>query len=204
MVVVDRGFRGSVVPKVCEELGLEYITRIHEDFWVQVERSREWQLVSSLRPGKYKGAEIGKKIRMRGYVVVHEWADKKRGRIERWYLQMNLPDRKGFIVGMYGKRMQIEEGFRDLKRVMHGEEYTAKVPKEAYMEKCIGISSLSYAIQVSLGRYEAVGKVEERRSGWLIRWRNAMLRGVRYVSELLGAFVAAICMNIWRVEHSFP
>ncbi len=134
-------------------------------------------------------------------VVVHEWVEKKGGGVERWYLQTNVPDRKGFIVGMYAKRMQIEEGFRDLKRVMHWEAYTAKVPKKEYMEKCIVISSLSYAIQLSLGRYEAVRKVEERRRGWLIRWRNAMLRGVRYVSELLGAFVAAICMNIWRIEH---
>lgn len=48
------------MPRVCEELGLEYIIRIHEDFWVQLEGSKEWRLVSSLRPGKYKGAQIGK------------------------------------------------------------------------------------------------------------------------------------------------
>jgi len=108
--------------------------------------------------------------------------------VEKWHLQTNVRDGKGFIVGT-AKRIPIEGGFRDLKRVMHWEEYTARVPKKEYMEKCIVISSLSYAIQVSLGRYEAVGKVEERRSGWLVRWRNAMLRGVRYVSELLGAFV---------------
>ena len=101
-------------------------------------------------------------------------------------LQTNERETKGFIVGMYAKRMQIEKGFRDLKRVMHWEEYTARVPKAEYMEKCIVISSLSYAIQVSLGRYEEVGKVEARRSSWLVRWRNGMLRGLRYVSELLG------------------
>lgn len=119
---------------------------------------------------------------MTGYVVVHE--AKKGGEVERWYLPTNVREVKGFIVGVYGKRMQIEEGFGDLSRVMW-EEYTARVPKEAYMEKCVVISGLSYAIQVSLGRYEEVGKVEERRSGWLIHWRNAMLRGVRYVSEVL-------------------
>jgi len=70
--------------------------------------------------------------------------------VERWYLQINVRDRKGFIVGVYGNRIQIEEGFRNWKRVMHSKKYTAKVPKEEYMEKCIVISSLSYAIRVSL------------------------------------------------------
>ncbi len=126
IVVADRGFRGPVLPKVCEALGLGYIIRIHEDFWVRLEGSKEWRLVSSLRPGKYKCAEIGKESRMRGHVVVHEWADKKGGGVERWYLQTNLGDTKGFIVGMYAKRMQIEEGFRDLKRVMRSEEYTGR------------------------------------------------------------------------------
>lgn len=127
---------------------------------------------------------------MRGYVVVQE--DKKEGGVERGYLQTNVRERKGFIAGVYGKRMQIEEGFRDWRRVMW-EEYMARVPKAAYMEKCVVISGLSYAIQVSLGRYEEVGKVEERRSGWLIRWRSAMLGecGVRsicssYLHEYLG------------------
>ncbi len=79
MVVVDRGYRGPVLPKVCEEVGLEYIIRIHEDIWVRLEGSKAWQLVSSLRPGKYKCAEIEKESRMRGYVVVHEWVEKKGG-----------------------------------------------------------------------------------------------------------------------------
>jgi len=119
---------------------------------------------------------------MAGYVVVSEIVNVKQGRRERWYLQTSLNEGKA-VVGTYAKRMQIEERFRDLKRVLHWEGCMAKVPKAEYMVKCIMISSLSYAIRLSLGGDEVVGEVEEGRSSWLSRWRNAMQRGIRYVEE---------------------
>ena len=49
-----------MVPEECGALGWEYIIRIHEDFWVHLEGSKAWQPVSSLRPGRYRWAEIRK------------------------------------------------------------------------------------------------------------------------------------------------
>jgi len=55
--------------------------------------------------------------------------------VERCYLQINVRDRKGFIVGVYENRIQIEEGFRNWKRVMHSKKYTARVPNKECGDK---------------------------------------------------------------------
>jgi len=71
----------------------------------------------------------------------------------KWYLQTNLFNSE-LVIDTYYKRMQIEESFKDLKHVLHWEKYTKNVPRKEYTEKCVTISCLSYAIQMSFENYE--------------------------------------------------
>jgi hypothetical protein len=91
----------------------------------------------------------------------------------------------------------------DLKHVLHWEKYTKHVPKKEYIEKCVTISCLSYAIQMSLGNYEKVSEKEEERSSLLSRWRNLMNRGTEFTSKIMKIFIAVVSVNIWRIEQIF-
>ena len=55
-----------------------------------------------------------------------------------------------------------------------------------------------------LGRGGRVSEEEGRPSSWLSGWRNAMERGVRHMREGIGAFIAGMGINIWRIERLFP
>ena len=55
-----------------------------------------------------------------------------------------------------------------------------------------------------LGRGGKVSEEEGRPSSWLSGWRNAMERGMRHMIEGIGAFIAGMGINIWRIERLFP
>lgn len=216
IIVADRGFRGEQLPKWCKKLKIDYIIRIQDDYYVRFKNGETWQQISLFSKGIYLDLEIGKSSQVEGNVVVSEVVDvdkvesgkgrRKKEEVDknktRWYLQTNLEEEE-MVVDTYYKRMQIEESFRDLKGVLHWEKYTKKVPKKEYMERCVVVSCLSYAIQMSLGGYERVSEKEEERSSLLSRWRNLMNRGIEYMNKIMKIFIAVISVNIWRLEHIF-
>jgi len=214
IVVADRGFRGEQLPNWCKKLKIDYIIRIHDDYHVRLKNGKEWQQISLFSKGLYTCSEIGKKTQMEGNIVVSELIDvdkieatgKKKDDVNKkktkWYLQTNLSNSE-LVIDTYYKRMQIEESFKDLKHVLHWEKYTKNVPKKEYIEKCVTISCLSYAIQMSLGNYEKVSEKEEERSSLLSRWRNLMNRGIEFTSKIMKIFIAVVSVNIWRIEQIF-
>ena len=218
IIVADRGFKGSKLPRWCKELDLDYIIRIQDDYHVRLKDGEEWEQLGLFSSGIYSCSAIGKESQIEGNVVVNEIVDadkvtkplgkgekkdKTRAKAQaKWFLQTSLND-KDFVVDTYLKRMQIEESFKDLKSHLYWEKYTEKLPKKDRIEKCVVISCLSYAIQLSIGSCEKISKKEEKMTSLLNRFRNALHRSLQHLSRVMPAFIAVVLVNIYRIDKLF-
>jgi hypothetical protein len=141
ILVTDAGFRGPWFRQV-QRLGWEYVGRVRGRTRVQLNAEGPWidgrTLYPSARrhPQRWAGGAVvrnhpvactlvlyrrrpqGRHVRTRNGARLHSYRSDKAARRERepWLLATSLTDcRARQIVALYKKRMQIEEGFRDLK-----------------------------------------------------------------------------------------
>lgn len=139
MVVSDAGFRGPWFRAV-EAMGWDWVGRVRNRVQVRRAGSEGWEYVKTLygqASGRVRGlgwcelskdnpygAQLYLVKRVRGGVArVGKGRGSvaqrcRRGNREPWLLATSLPDEPGMgrrVVGLYAKRMQIEEAFRDLK-----------------------------------------------------------------------------------------
>jgi len=191
MIVADRGFDGPKLPKWCKQLNLDYIIGIEDNYHVRLKDGQEWEQLGLFSSGIYFCSAIGDESQTEGNVVVNKITDadkvtKARGRggkkdknrakeQAKWFLQTSLDD-KDLVMDTYLKRMQIEESFKDLKSHLYWEKYTEKLPKKEWIEKCVVVSCLSYAIQLTIGSYEEVSEKEQKTTSLLNRFCNMLNR----------------------------
>jgi hypothetical protein len=199
-------------------LDLDYIIRIQDDYHVRLKDGQEWQQLGLFSSGIYSCEAVGKESQTEGNVVVNEIIDadkvtkalgkggkkdKNRAKEQaKWFLQTSLGD-KDFVVDTYLKRMQIEESFKDLKSQLYWEKYTEKLPKKDRIEKCVVISCLSYAIQLSIGSYEKISEKEQKTASLINRFCNMLNRSIDHLSRIMPMFIAVVLMNIYRIDRLF-
>lgn len=148
LVVTDAGYRNPWFREVAA-LGWFWLGRVRGEVGFQHHGSRDWQSNKAFYPqasarAQYLGAgKLGRKSPINCHLHLYKASKKDRqdtrssragrhhtaqgayrkGSKEPWLLATNLPEKamtSSQVVSLYGKRMQIEESFRDLKSPQYG------------------------------------------------------------------------------------
>lgn len=148
IIITDAGFHSSWF-KTVQGLGWDYVGRIRGNKYYRFLTSTKWSSISSLHNEatstptflgeielckdsgfqtklfRYKSKKMGRKAKTkRGNVKKNAQSLKHtKGNKEPWILVSSLPENSKIatrIIKIYKLRMQIEEGFRDLKSTKYG------------------------------------------------------------------------------------
>jgi hypothetical protein len=155
ILLADRGFGRAELARRCQALGIRYLIRIKPD--VCIEHPSFCGLLSEL-PVKKGMARLLKQVRYRqedpvSTNVVIRW---KRGlprkRDEPWFLFTDLGLGAVKLTELYGKRMTIEEFFRDGKNKRNGMALRdTKITKPERLDRLLLILALAYWLLVGVG-----------------------------------------------------
>lgn len=148
IMISDAGFHTSWF-KAVQDLGWDYVGRIRGNKYYCTKSDTKWSAISSLYKDatstptclgdialckdhgfettlyRYKGKPLGRKNKTKRGNVKQNSQSKKHAKAnsEPWLLVSSLPFNSHIakkIVAIYSTRMQIEEGFRDLKSTKYG------------------------------------------------------------------------------------
>jgi hypothetical protein len=152
IIVADRGFGRIEMARVCQELKFHYIIRIDPDVWIAHEDFTGKLLDLPLRRGYrkvFKKAAYRKKDPVEQDVAV-VWLACQR---EPWFLMTDLerikPER---LTRIYGRRMTIEEYFRDTKSKRNGFALRLTLIKSPQrLERMLLILVLAYIMLLAAG-----------------------------------------------------
>lgn len=205
MIVADRGFQGTILPKTLKKLKIDYIIRINDSYHIKIKNGLEWTELSILDAGKYEDVELGKTNPMPiPCVVVNKIKDVEEQKEKRWYLMSSKKEMSvEEIVDLYAKRMWIEESFKDLKGLLKWERYTKKKASFERMKKMIIISGLSYGIQMSIGSSRIVENQRGKGESIMRGLKNFLHSVSEKVKRGIMIFVVLTIQNIQNIEHIF-
>jgi hypothetical protein len=123
IIVADRGFGRTELARTCQQMGFHYVIRIKPDVHLEC---REFRGKLDLLPVKHGPQRLLKDVpfRKQNPVQQHVAVCWKKGlpkdRDECWFLMTDLAYSVQRLTDMYGRRMTIEELFRDEKNRRHG------------------------------------------------------------------------------------
>lgn len=201
IIVADRGFQGTTLPKTLKKLKIDYIIRINDSYHIKVKSGKEWTELSLLDVGKYEDVELGKSDPMIvPCVVVNEIRDVEEGKEKRWYLMSSKKEMsREEIVDIYAKRMWIEESFKDLKGVLKWEDYTKNMASFERIRKMLVISGLSYGIQMSIGSSRIVKEQKGDKESIMRGLKNFLNSVSSKIQRGIMIFVVLTIQNIQGV-----
>jgi len=152
VIVADRGFGRAQMGRVCQELGFFYIVRIEPNVWIRHPKFTGKLLYLGVRPGReivLRDATDRKDACGQQHVVVYWDADQN----EPWFLMTNLPRLHARrLACIYGRRMTIEEYFRDSKSLRNGMALRLNLIRDPRrLERLMLVLALAYWLLVALG-----------------------------------------------------
>lgn len=197
-ILADRGFQGDLIFDLCSELGLDYVIRVNDSYKVKEKNGKEFIQLSVFNDGYYCIATFGKVSQSKGVNLVVNTKKIEGDEEAKWYLATNINASKEAIVGKYEQRFLIEETFKDLKSKLHWEKYTKKIPKKDRLTKNIIISSLSYAIQTSIGNQLQMSESEKKTTSIFNKFRQTIRRGNQELGKVVMKFKRNIYNYIYR------
>jgi hypothetical protein len=155
IILADRGFGRAEWAAVCQELKFHYVVRIKPDVTIACSRYRGVLRRYPTRKGMahvLRGVDYRKDRRVRHNIVVR-WRDGlPKGRDEPWYLMTDLDGRAERLCGLYGRRMSIEELFRDGKGRRNGQSLRdTRFRRPERFDRFLLAVSLAYILLVGLG-----------------------------------------------------
>jgi len=123
-ILADRGFGRAEWAAVCQELKFHYVVRIKPD--VTVSRSRYRGTLRKYPTVKgmghlLKGVAYRKDRRVKHNIVIRWRPDLPKSRDQPWFLMTDLEGKAEPLCQLYGRRMSIEELFRDGKSKRNGQ-----------------------------------------------------------------------------------
>jgi hypothetical protein len=155
VVLADRGFGRAELARTCRQLGLHFVLRIKPDVGV---RHPRWHGLLKDYPVR-KG--IRRVLRDAAYrlsnpVTVHVVIRWKKGlpaqRDEPWFLITDLPGNAVQLTELYGRRMTVEELFRDGKSLRNGWALRlTQITKATRLDRLLLVLALAYWLLVGLG-----------------------------------------------------
>jgi hypothetical protein len=149
----DRGFHRVAWLGALKTLNQDFVVRLQKD--VMIEIGGEKKLLKSLSFACGEYWDFGfVKLRSDGKVkvrVIGVWAAQSK---EIWWLATNLKSPLSEIVGLYDRRMSIEEQFRDAKGTRFGVKLKwTQFEKGEYLERMYLLVGLAMLMWTSVGRF---------------------------------------------------
>lgn len=151
----DRGFHRVEWLLRLQQLRQQFVVRLQRDVWVGIEETGERILLRQIRLERGEFKDFGwVKLRADGKVrvrLVGVWAKESK---EIWWLATNLKAEVAEIVGLYDRRMSVEEQFRDTKGVRFGLKLKwTQFQKAAYLERMYLLVGVAGLLWTSAGRF---------------------------------------------------
>ncbi len=149
----DRGFHRVEWLLRLKQLNQQFVVRLQRDVLVEIDGGRVLLKRLEIKPGEYR--DFGwVRLRVDGKVQVRligVWAKESK---EIWWLATNLKSSVAEIVGLYDRRMSIEEQFRDTKGTRFGLKLKwTQFEKGEYLERMYLLVGLAMLLWTSLGRF---------------------------------------------------
>jgi hypothetical protein len=155
IVVADRGFGRTELARTCQQMGFHYVIRIRPEVHVEC---REFRGKLALLPVKRGTERLLNDVQFRKQkpVTQHVAICWKKGlpkeRDECWFLMTDLPYSVKRLTALYGRRMTIEELFRDEKNRRHGWALrNTQITRSERFDRLLLILTLAYWLLLGIG-----------------------------------------------------
>lgn len=155
IILADRGFHKSRLFAYCQTLKFDYVIRIKPAYHVEASRFKGSLDTLPVKPGVrhfWRKSVCGKRPKITQNVVVYYKKNLPEKRDEPWFLATSLQGSPEQMVKLYGRRMGIEECFRDKKNVNNGwglRHMRVKSPRA--LDHLLLILAIAYLILCGLG-----------------------------------------------------
>lgn len=155
ILLADRGFGRTELARVCQELGLGYIIRISPDVWVDGKAYVGKLIDYPLAKGQttlLRNVAYRKRDPVRQNVAILWKRDLPEHRDEPWFLMTDRAHKPARLAQLYGRRMTIEECFRDHKSKRNGfalRLIQVKTPQR--LDRVLLILALAYLLLAGIG-----------------------------------------------------
>lgn len=153
-LLADRGFGRAEMARVCRALQLHYIIRIRPSVWIRSARFTGRLADYPIRPGQ-RHLLRNVSYRKERPVVQHVAVVWRTGQTEPWYLMTDEENVKApALVQVFGRRITIEEYFRDTKSKRNGFALRLIQIKDSQrLSRFLLILALAYILLVTVGLY---------------------------------------------------
>jgi len=155
ILLADRGFGRTELARTCQQLRFHYVIRIRPDVWIRCPTFAGKLLDYPVRKGIQrflKQVSYRKDDAVRHHVVIHWKVGLPKKRDEPWFLMTNLERKVESLTTLYGKRMTVEELFRDDKNKRNGFSLRhTKITKAERLDRLLLILALAYWLLVGIG-----------------------------------------------------
>jgi hypothetical protein len=197
----DRGFHRVAWLLALKNLRQQFIVRLQKDVLVEIDGARTLLGKVPLEQGEFR--DFGwVKLRVDGKVKVRligVWAKQSK---EIWWLATNLKSSVAEIVGLYDRRMSIEEQFRDCKGTHFGLKlkWTCFTRSE-YLERLYLLVGVAALIWTSVGRFVEREKPKVRLR---CRKKGARLSLIRIGALFLGEVTKKLRLTMKFIKANLP
>jgi hypothetical protein len=155
VLLADRGFGRTEMARLCQELGFDYVIRIRPDVWVRAPGFRGKLLDYPVKRGTCRVincVEYRKRNPVEQRVVIRWKKGLPKRRDECWFLMSNLSGPAHRLSELYGRRMAIEEFFRDGKSRRNGFALrNTQIKHPDRFDRLLLILVLVYILLIGLG-----------------------------------------------------
>jgi Transposase DDE domain len=155
VILADRGFGRAEWAAVCQELGFRYLVRIKPQVTIACARYRGVLKKYPVHKGMghvLRDVQYRKDARVTHHIVIRWRRNLPKKRDEPWYLMTDLEGRAEALCQLYGRRMSVEELFRDQKNRRNGQSLRdTRIQKAERFDRFLLIVALAYLLLVGLG-----------------------------------------------------
>jgi Transposase DDE domain len=159
VILADRGFGRTELGRFCQHQGFHYVIRIQPKVMIQVGAQKVRLDRYPVQKGqcfKLPGVLYRQRDPVTQHIVVRWKKGLPRRRDEAWYLMTDLPQGARALSDLYGKRMEIEEFFRDVKNQRAGWSLRDTLLTDPdRLDRLILILAIAYLLLIGLGLYAA-------------------------------------------------
>jgi hypothetical protein len=167
IILADRGFGRAELARACRQIGLHFVIRIKPDAGVRHPRYRGLLRDYPVRKGMRRVLRAAA-YRLSDPVTANVVIRWKKGlpaeRDEPWFLLTDLPGNAVALTELYGRRMAVEELFRDGKSRRNGWALRqTQITTARRFDRLLLVLALAYWLLVGLG---LVARQRHRPSAW--------------------------------------
>lgn len=197
----DRGFHRVAWLLALKHLKQQFVVRLQKDVYAEIDGERVLLSQLALRRGEYR--DFGEvRLRVDGKVKVRligVWAAES---TEIWWLATNLKRSVSEIVGLYDRRMSIEEQFGDCKGTHFGLKLRwTQFQKGEYLERLYLLVGVASLVWTSVGRFVETQKPKVR---MCCRRKGARLSLIRIGTLFFGEVNGKLKLTTKFIRQNLP